>query len=64
MYRLILLIMVLLDGCSTEPPMPMPAPMPTNFCAEGQTKDCIKWTTGEKNGLGGRGHGESIEEKP
>ena len=62
MYRLVLLIMMLLNGCAIK--QPMPVPMPTNHCAEGQTKDCIKWTASEKNGLGGRGHGENVEEKP
>lgn len=62
MYKLVVLIVALLAGCATK--QPMPAPMPTNYCAEGQTKDCLKWTTNEKNGLGGRGHGETIEEKP
>ena len=63
LVRLIILLMALLSGCVTQP-VPMPAPTPTNFCAEGQTKDCIKWTSSEKNGLGGRGHGEYVEEKP
>lgn len=52
--RKIILLLLLLSGCATKPPIP--APMPTNYCKIGETENCKPWTPSEKNGGSSYGH--------
>ena len=64
--RHLILLFVLLAGCSTLPePLPMPksAPMPapTKFCGVGETINCQPITPGMREGSS-RGHSEEPKE--
>jgi len=37
-------------------------PVPTNYCAKGETINCRPWTAGETVGSGSRGHSNQPEE--
>ena len=60
MKRLILLLIVLLVGCSTQlPPMPKPTPIPCDVKVKGE---CQVMSSSEKGGAVTRGHSETPKE--
>ena len=54
--KYIILLFVILSGCATKQPMPVPAKMPNNFCKPGETENCRPWTPSELNGGSSYGH--------